>query len=222
MLKYEPRMSNNELDPHSIKENGHIPKSQFIFFELVSHLSEVKRQGWVDRGINNPESVAEHSYQVALMSTFEAKRRGLDVQRTSMMALIHDLSEIYAGDITPYQHLPEDQKAEAILHKWIPPSGEALVEKHRKEEEGLHKITQRLPIELRTSILELWQEYNQGQTPESKLVRQMDRIQRLLQAKKYRDQEGKSFPIGPFLQEALISTDPEVQRIARSIQKDMS
>ncbi|MDO8583293.1 MAG: HD domain-containing protein [bacterium] len=220
MLEYEPRMTNREAESQPIKESGHIPKAQFNFFELVSKLSEVKRQGWVDLGIENPESVAEHSYQVTLMSTVEAQRRGLNVQRTSMMALIHDLSEIYAGDITPYQHLPEPQRSEAMLH-WTAPSEEAIVDKHKKEEDALRKITQRLPLEFRTSILELWQEYNEGQTPEAKLVHQMDHIQRLLQAKKYRDQE-ESFSIDSFIQHAMASDDPEVKRLAKKIQKEIT
>ena len=211
-------MSNSEIGRPA--RESPIPKSQLNFFELVGHLSEIKRQGWVDRGIINPESVADHSFAVALMSTFEAKRRGLDVQRTSMMALIHDLSEIYAGDIPPYQHLPEEQKAEALLN-WVPPSEEALRDKHKKEEEALKKITQRLPLEFRTLIMDLWREYNDGQTEEAKLVRRMDRIQRLIQAKKYRDQD-ESFPIGSFLQDSLASDDPEIRRMARNIKKDIN
>ena len=213
-------MNNHEIDARPIRENIRIPKSQLNFFEVVSQLSEVKRQGWLDRGIESPESVAEHSYQVAIMSTFEAKRRGLDVQKTTTMALIHDLSEIYAGDITPYQHLPDEQRAEAILH-WTPPSEEALKDKHKKEEEALQKITQRLPMEFRTSIMALWEEYNEGQTEEARLVRRMDRMQRLLQAEKYRSQK-ESFPIDSFLQEALTSDDPEIKRLAKKIQKDIN
>ena len=198
---------------------SHIPKSQLNFFELVSHLSEVKRQGWVDRGIENPESVAEHSFEVAVMSSFEAKRKGLDVQKTAMMALIHDLSEIYAGDITPHQHLPEEQRAEAILN-WVPPSDEALIDKHKKEGEALKKITQRLPLEFRTSIMDLWREYNDGQTEEAKLVYRMDKMQRLIQAKIYRDQE-PNFPINSFLEESLASNDPQIRRLAKAIEKDI-
>lgn len=199
---------------------GRISKSQLNFFELVSKLSEIKRQGWLDRGIKHPESVADHSCQVAVMSIFEAERKGLDSQKAAKMALIHDLPEIYAGDITPYQHLPESQRAEAISH-WIPPSEEALEEKRKKEEEALQKIAQGLPLSFREPIMELWQEYNKGQTKEAKLVRRMDCMQRLLQAKKYRNKKGESFPIDSFLQEALVSEDSELRRIARGIQKEI-
>lgn len=206
----------------SSRETGRISKSQFNFFGLASQLSEIKRQGWIDRGIEHPESVADHSFQVALMSIVEAERRGLDVQRVLKMALIHDLPEVYAGDITPYQHLPEQKKEEAILYRWIAPSEEALEEKRKKEEEALQRIVQGLPVESRASIVELWQEYSEGQTEEAKLVHRMDRIQRLLQAKRYWDQEGRSFPIGSFVQEALSSDDSEIRRLARGIQKDIS
>lgn len=213
-------MNNHEMERRPIKE-GPIPKSQLNFYELVNHLSEVKRQGWLDRGIEHPESVADHSYAVAMMSNFEAARRGLDVQKTTTMALIHDLPEIYSGDITPHQNLPEEQRAEA-LYQWIPPTEEAIKDKHKKEEKALQKIVKGLPAEFRTSIVELWQEYNEEQTEEAKLVHRIDRMQRLLQAKKYRNQEGVSFAIDSFLQEALVSDDLELRRLAKGIQKDMN
>lgn len=204
------------------REARHSLKSQLIFFELVSRLSEIKRQGWLDRGIKHPESVADHSYQVAVMTMLEAERKGLDSQRAVKMALIHDLPEIYAGDTTPHQHLPEAQREEVIFHKWRPPSEEALKEKRNKEEEALQRIARELPAQRSASIVELWRELNEEQTEESKLVHRMDRMQRLLQAKKYRMQKGESFPIDSMLQEAIKSGDPELYRVARIIQKDIS
>lgn len=219
-------MNNHEIETRpsrgNPRETGRISQSQLNFFKLVSQLSEIKRQGWIDRGIKNPESVAEHSYQVAVMTMFEAERKGLDVGRATAMALIHDLPEIYSGDITPHQHLPESQREEVIFGKWIAPPSEVLEEKRKKEEEGLQRIAQRLPTQLRASIVELWRELNEEQTKESRLVHRMDSMQRLLQAKRYRDQEGDSFPIDSMLQETIESNDPELQRLARSIQKNMS
>lgn len=217
-------MINHEVEPNSgsSREMGYIPISSLKFFALVGQLSEIKRQGWLDRGIEHPESVAEHSYLTAVMTAFEAERKGLDIQRAVKMALIHDLPEICTGDITPHQHLPESQRAEAILYKWIPPSEEALEAKREKEEKALQKIVRGLHVELRASIVGLWREYNEGQTEEAKLVDQMDHMQRLLQAKKYGNQEGESFPIESFIQEALDSGDRELKRLARRIRKDVA
>lgn len=218
-------MSSHEIEARPMgnpQEAIRISKSQVNFFGLISQLSEIKRQGWVDRGIEDPESVAEHSFGVAMMTMAVAQIKGLDVGRATVMALIHDLPEIYSGDITPHQHLSEAQKEEVIFRKWIAPSNEVLEEKRKKEEEALRRIAQRLPTQLRASIVELWRELNEEQTEESKLVHQMDRMQRLIQAEKYRKQKGASFPIDSMLQEAIESDDPELQRLARNIQKDIS
>ena len=38
------------------------------FFKIVSNLKKIHRQGWIDKiSINHPESVADHSYSMALI-----------------------------------------------------------------------------------------------------------------------------------------------------------
>lgn len=217
-------MINHEVErPNrgSFGETRRILKSHINFFAAASQLSEIQRQGWLDRGIKDPESVAEHSFQVAVMTAFEAGRRSLDVARAVGMALIHDLPELGAGDRTPHQDLSGWQREAALYYQWTPPSEEILEEKRKGEEKALKIIVRGLPADFRESIIGLWQEYREGQTEEAKLVHQMDVMQRLLQAKKYLKQD-ESFPIGPFLDEAKASGDPELRRLARSITKSLA
>ena len=39
------------------------------FFQTAAKLKKISRQGWIDKlSIDNPESVADHSYSMAIMS----------------------------------------------------------------------------------------------------------------------------------------------------------
>jgi len=68
-------------------------------------LKEVRRKGWVDRGVPDAESVADHSYRVALLAWALARTRGLDAERAMLIGLVHDLAEAEVGDETPYDAL---------------------------------------------------------------------------------------------------------------------
>lgn len=39
----------------------------FLFLELIEHLKDIERRGWVIRGVPHPESVADHMYRMAVM-----------------------------------------------------------------------------------------------------------------------------------------------------------
>jgi putative hydrolase of HD superfamily len=54
----------------------------------VGKLKELPRTGWVEQGIEDPESVADHSYRTAVLSMLFADLVGLD-------------SETLTGDLTP-------------------------------------------------------------------------------------------------------------------------
>jgi len=79
----------------------------------VEMLKEVRRQGWVDSGIEDAESVADHTCAVALFVLFSSFSEGcgpVDRARALTMALIHDLAETKVGDITPADNVPREEK----------------------------------------------------------------------------------------------------------------
>jgi len=133
-----------------------------------NHLKNLYRQGWLKRHISRDkcESVADHSFSVALLAMFLAEDRfpRLDLLTVLRMALIHEAGEIHAGDITP---------VDGVSHE----------EKHRREKESVLKVFDRLPQAER--YIELWEEFELNQSPEARLVRQADRLEMLLQAKYY-------------------------------------
>src|SRR4051794_5293762 len=73
--------------------------------EAAGALKEVRRKGWGDRGLSDAESVADHSYRVALLAWALARARGLDAGRALLIALVHDLAEAEVGDGTPFDAL---------------------------------------------------------------------------------------------------------------------
>ena len=134
-------------------------------------MKQLYRQGWLKRGIPRErcESIAEHSFGVALLSLWlsEAHFPELETGKVLRMALLHDMGEIYAGDITP----GDDVSAE---------------EKHLLEQQSVEQVLGKLPGA--EAYLALWQEFEQGETAEARFVRQIDRLEMGLQAGVYASQ----------------------------------
>ena len=73
------------------------------FLTLTRSLKTTKRTGWVMRGVQSPESIADHMYRMSLMGMIASFSDGtLDTNRCIKLALIHDLAEAKVGDITPH------------------------------------------------------------------------------------------------------------------------
>lgn len=71
-----------------------------------TELKEVERTGWVLRGVDEPESVADHSWGTAQLcllfssyATMDPDLAEIDPHRAVSMALVHDLAEVQVGDI---------------------------------------------------------------------------------------------------------------------------
>lgn len=144
------------------------------FSKIAGKLKKVERTGWGTRvGIKNAESVADHTFRTALMAMVIADLRKLDTEKVIRMALMHDLGEAIIGDWDALQ-TKLDGKVE---------------EKQRKENEALRKILALLPEELREKYSEIWEELVKDETPESRLFKQVDRLEVLLQAVEY-EKEG--------------------------------
>jgi len=144
----------------------------------IEKLKEVRRKGWVDSGVKDAESVADHTCAVALCVLMAAHgRKGIDLGKALAMALLHDLAEAVVGDITPFDGVPREEKME-------------------KEEKALRGILGSLPKGSRDGLLSLWKEMLAGKSPEAKLVLEADTFDRLVQAKVYLD---KGYKVERFL-----------------------
>lgn len=162
------------------------------FLYNVGKLKDMPRKGWVLIGMKNPASIMDHSYRMAIMAWILGKDKGLSMERTIKMALMHDLCELYAGDTTPYDHsaLPKDKKDwPEAFNNWPRFSKskklQNFVKKHKKEQLALKKLTKDLPSEIAREVLDLWYDYEKGITKEARFVKQINRLETLMQAFEY-------------------------------------
>ena len=80
------------------------------FFKNTSNLKNISRQGWIDKlSIEHPESVADHSYSMAIMAMIISDLENYDSEKILKMVLLHDLAESKIGDLTPDQ-ISKDEK----------------------------------------------------------------------------------------------------------------
>lgn len=144
------------------------PVAILELFRTVSDLKAIPRTGWKAREVpvGQCESVAGHSYGVAFLATTLAREYAphLNNSRIAEMALLHDVGERVAGDITPFDKVSPEEKKE-------------------KERLGLQKTYAHLLNG--TYYLELWEEFERGETPEAQWVRQIDVLDRLWQSRIY-------------------------------------
>jgi putative hydrolase of HD superfamily len=170
-------------------------KNIIDFLIEVGKLKKMPRSGWVINRIKNPESIAEHTFRAAILSWVLAKRKkGINVERLLKIALVHDLCEVYAGDITPYDSvLPKNgRKLKELMKTWPRFSNarrkKIAFQKRKKETEGLDKLLSKLPSDLkglRDEMKSLWLEYENGLSPEGRFFKQADRLENFLQALEY-------------------------------------
>lgn len=64
-------------------------------------LEALPRTGWLPCGVQHPESIAAHSYQVSLLALWLAEEieEDVDIEEVLRMALLHDLAESLLTDL---------------------------------------------------------------------------------------------------------------------------
>lgn len=149
-------------------------------FRLIGQLKTIKRTGWVYKGINKPESVSDHMYRMSLMA-FTVSPHPSRTDRLVKMALVHDLAEAEVGDITPADNVPK-------------------AEKHLREEAAMRRIRDDLLAGsgLGRELYDLWLEYDQGETEDARLVKEIDKLEMIIQADEYERDQGKD--LGEFFE----------------------
>ena len=153
------------------------------FFRIVCNLKTIKRSGWIHKSnITSPESVADHSYSMCMMSMILAEIMNLDSGYIMKMVIIHDLAESMVGD-----HMPDNISTE---------------EKHLLEDKAMKKIISKLPNSLRKNYLCIWNEYNNNITVNAKFVHNMDKLEMALQAKEYEFEGYPKEVLQPFIKSA--------------------
>lgn len=143
---------------------GSALQDQIQFLATIDRLKQVVRQSPVS-GLSRKENSAEHSWHVAMYAAVlaESVRPDADVARVVKMLLIHDIVEIEAGD-TP---IHEDVTAQADQ-----------AERELLAAENLFGL---LPAPQGKQFLNLWKEFESGESADAQLAKAMDRLQPLIQ-----------------------------------------
>ena len=118
-------------------------------------LKDVRRQGWVNAGIMQPESVAAHSWGMAILA-LKLCPPSLNLERVLTLCLVHDLPEVMVGDLTP-----EDDRSTKV----------------EDERAAMHAMA--------PEWVYLYDEYETQSTPEAIFVRSLDKLDMALQAHLY-------------------------------------
>ena len=114
-------------------------------------------------GHGRRENDAEHAWHMAIMIYLlkEYANEEIDVAKAMMMALIHDIVEIDAGDTYAYDTAGLETQKE-------------------REEKAAERIFGMLPEDQKAELKSLFEEFEAYESPEAKFARAMDNFQPLL------------------------------------------
>ena len=135
------------------------------FLYEVGQLKRVKRSGWWIAGVENPESVAEHSFRTAVIAYVLAQLEGADAEKATLMALFHDLGEARTND------------AHRIVRRYV--NWEAIDQKVIEDQ------SKRLPANIAEKINSLHSEFEEAISLEARIARDADLLECLVQAREY-------------------------------------
>ena len=137
-------------------------KKQLDFILEIDKEKEIYRQTHL-LGYKRQENDAEHAWHMAIMIYLlkEYANEEFDVAKAMMMALIHDIVEIDAGDTYAY-----DTKN--------------LETQKEREEKAAERIFGLLPEEQKQELKGLFEEFEACESSEAKFARVMDNFQPIL------------------------------------------
>jgi putative hydrolase of HD superfamily len=125
-------------------------------------LTEIPRFGYILSGVENPEKVSSHSFNVAFLAMVIAPQiEGIDVNKTIKIALLHDLPESMITD--------------------LPLVAKQFFRKNEAEHEAAKLLCSDFP-----KMIELFEEYSNQKTKESLLIHDLDKLQMIVRAIRYK------------------------------------
>ncbi len=126
---------------------------------VTEKLKDTTRHCYTSQG--RRESVAEHSWRITLLAYFiRDEFPDADMDKVIRMCLIHDLGEVFTGDIPTFDKTEKDsEREEELLDNWV----------------------QTLPEPYVSEMRELYAEMNALETTEAKIFKALDNIEAVIQ-----------------------------------------
>lgn len=173
----------------------------------VMSLKDEKRSGQQLYNIEDPDTVAGHTWMLSLLTMLYGKE--IDLERAIKMAVIHDIGESKIGDISDRADEQNKEIQEA--------------EKFKMEKQAVKNISEKLENQ---EILGLWKEFEESETKEAKIVNDLDTLEAPLQAlqkekqNRYNPEDNQDKPYDNLDEFFLRPEDDfETQKIAEIFQK---
>lgn len=135
------------------------------FLHAMEQLKHECRHSWTSKG--RQESVAEHSWRLALMLIVCAPyfEKSFDLLKALKLAILHDMGEAQVGD----QHFLD------VFNK-----EDAKAERSRVETQAVDKLALLLGAE-GNAIANLWREFEHKRSEEAKIVYFLDKLEACIQ-----------------------------------------
>jgi putative hydrolase of HD superfamily len=136
---------------------------QLAFIHEIDKLKYIQRKTRLFNSERN-ENDAEHSWHLAMMAMVLAEHANekVDIQKVVKMLLIHDIVEIDSGDVFLYDTTANHNNTE-------------------EERKAAERIFGLLPLQQKEEFIAVWEEFEEGQTPEAMFAKSMDRLEPVLQ-----------------------------------------
>ncbi len=133
------------------------------FLRLAERLKSELRHSWLSSG--RRESVAEHTWQMALMALLVHRHleHPVAIDRALRMVLVHDLVEAEVGDVPFFE------------------AGPRKAHKAERERAAIDRMRDMLDPATGAEIHALFLEYEAAETPEARLAKALDNLEVQLQ-----------------------------------------
>ncbi len=182
-------------------------RNLLVFLNLSAKLKDELRHSWTSTG--RQESVAEHTWQMAIMAlllhSHLDKNNEVDLMKVLKMVLIHDLPEAIVGDLPCFQTDVSKQQ------------------KYENEYAAVNQLRSMLENnEFGNEIHNLWMEFEEGETPESKFAKALDNLEVQIQHNMapLDTWEPVEYELAMTKMDPFCSYDPFLERLCSGVKKD--
>ncbi len=148
------------------------------FYQLIRKLKLIKRQGWKDRDIN-ADTISEHIYGAMSIGWRLAMEEGANHLKVIELLLVHDWVMSIIPDVTP--------------------SSGKYNEKDKLENQAKTDIVKIFDRKVGNYYLKLFEEFKSLNTLESKVARESDKLETLIQGEFFEIETKRSDILDEFL-----------------------